>query len=217
MANLDRSRSFVRPVSSTGQLLRKHFWIWPLTAAVVLGGGLVLHSIIEGVMRSRMAQELQTLLDADVEAVHLLFQAHQSLALIAAKQPEIRALARDFASLRDFSPAALLRSVKLNELRDELSPWLKRYEYEGFAVFNPDGIIVAASRVTLLGRRFPGKDGEFVASALAGRATVSRPYPSVVMLNDLDGRERVGVPTMFVAAPVLGDDGRVVAALGFRM
>ena len=168
-------------------------------------------------MRTQMASELRTLLDADVEAVRILFRAHQALALIAAHDPEIRSLALDLAASKDVGPEALLRSARLGELHAELGPWIERDEYDGFAVFNPDGIIVAASRATLLGKRYAGDDGEFIATVLAGRATVSRPFPSTVMLTDLDGRERVGVPTMFVAAPIRGDDGRVVAALGFRM
>jgi hypothetical protein len=193
-------------------------WAWPLVAAVMLAGvGFVLRSTVEGVMRSQMADELRTLLDADVQALRLLFRAHEALALIAAHDPEIRSLALQLAASRDVDPATLSHSARLRELLAELGPWIDREEYDGFAVFNPDGIVVAASRATLLGKRFPQGDGEFVATALAGQATVSRPFPSVVMLTDLDGRERVGVPTMFVAAPIRGDDGRVVAALGFRM
>ena len=41
--------------------------------------------------------------------------------------------------------------------------------------------------------------------------------PSEVLLPDIDGKERLGLPTMFVLAPIKGDDGRVLAALGFRM
>ncbi len=218
MTTPDRSRIFVRALSSTGQVFRKPLWIWLPTAAVLLAGaGVVLRSTVEGVMRSQVAGELRTLLDADVEAVRLLFRAHQELALIAAHDPEIRSLARELAASEDVDPAALLRSAGGVRIYAELGPWVERDEYDGFAVFNPEGVIVAASRPTLLGRRYTGDDGQFVATALAGRATVSRPFPSMVMLTDLDGRDRVGVPTMFVAAPVRGDDGRVVAALGFRM
>ena len=38
-----------------------------------------------------------------------------------------------------------------------------------------------------------------------------------MLLPDVDGKERLGLPTMFVLAPIKGDDGRVLAALGFRM
>ena len=218
MVSLDRSKSLVRPLSSTGQILRKQVWIWPLIAAVILAGiGLVLRSTVEGVMRSQMANELRTLLNADVEAVRILFQAHQELALIATSDPEIRPLALRLASSIDVDPEALLRSPEVNRIYAELGPWIERDEYDGFALFNPDGIIVAATRATLLGKRYVGPESEFVETALEGRATVSRPFASIVMLADLDGQERVGVPTMFVAAPVGDDDGRVVAALGFRM
>ena len=38
-----------------------------------------------------------------------------------------------------------------------------------------------------------------------------------MLLPDIDGKERIGLPTMFVFAPIKDDAGRVIAALGFRM
>ena len=44
-----------------------------------------------------------------------------------------------------------------------------------------------------------------------------RRRPSEVLLLDVDGKERLGLPTMFVLGPIRGDDDRVLGALGFRM
>ena len=68
------------------------------------------------------------------------------------------------------------------------------------------------------GRRIRRREEiECLETVFAGRPTVSRPRPSEVLLPDVDGKERLGLPTMFVLAPIQGDDGRVLAALGFRM
>ena len=67
-------------------------------------------------------------------------------------------------------------------------------------------------------RRTAGREEiECLGAVFAGRATVSRPRPSEVLLPDVDGKERLGLPTMFVLAPIRDDDGQVIAALGFRM
>jgi hypothetical protein len=123
-------------------------------------------------MRSLLDGELRTLLDADVEVVRILFRAHQAPALIAAQDPEVRSLARELPASRDVGPAALLRSAEVGQLHAELGPWIERGEHDGFAVFNPDGVIVAASRATLLGKRFPADDAGFAATAPAGRGSL---------------------------------------------
>ena len=94
---------------------------------------------------------------------------------------------------------------------------MERYEYDGFVLIDKDGLIVAAKRDALIGTSEPAEAADFVAQALAGRATVSRPFPSVAMIPDLDGTVRAGVPTMFAAAPIRGEDGQAVAVLGLRM
>ena len=213
-------RSVSRLLTATSLLLTRQLWIWPLIAALVLGVvGVWLRGTIEGVMKAQMADVLRAVRDADVKALLLQFEAHKALALIAADEPEVWSLVREIAANRETAvdPADLLRSPKLAELRSALKPWMERYEYDGFVVFNPEGTIVAATRDTLIGKQYPKEDAEFVATALAGKATVSRPFPSRAALVDLDGKERVGIPTMLVVAPIRGGDGRVVAALGLRV
>ena len=68
-----------------------------------------------------------------------------------------------------------------------------------------------------VGGRASREEVECLDAVFAGRATVARPRPSEVPLPDVDGKERLGLPTMFVLAPIKGDDGQVIAALGFRM
>ena len=79
------------------------------------------------------------------------------------------------------------------------------------------GIASPRGGTSTVGGRAGPEEIECLDAVFAGQATVSRPRPSEVLLPDVDGKERLGLPTMFVLAPIRGDDGQVIAALGFRM
>ncbi len=206
------------PLTGTGRSLGKRIWAWPLIAAAILAiGGFWAQTTIERVMRAQVASELLALRDADVEALHLLFGAHRAIASIAGSDPRVRASVRDLLARRDRDTAALLRSPELAELRAALGPWLGQYEYDGWRILDRQGHGIASSRDLTVGGPAGREEVECLDAVFAGRATVSRPRPCEVLLPDVDGKERLGLPTMFVLAPIRGDDGRVLAALGFRM
>ena len=92
-----------------------------------------------------------------------------------------------------------------------------QYEFDGFRILDRQGRSIASLRDVTVGGSAAREEIECLETVFAGRPTVSRPRPSEVLLPDFDGKERLGLPTMFVLAPIKGDDGRVLAALGFRM
>ena len=155
--------------------------------------------------------------DADVEALQLLFGAHEALTSIAANDPRVRKSVHDLLARGDRDTAALLRSPEQADLREALGPWLGQYEYDGFRILDRQGRSIASWRDVTVGGSAAREEIECLETVFAGRPTVSRPRPSEVLLPDVDGKERLGLPTMFVLAPIQGDDGRVLAALGFRM
>ena len=173
---------------------------------------------IERVMRAQVASELLALRDADVEALQLLFAAHQFVASMAANDARPgRRSARLPCKTVTGTTAVLLRSPELAELRAALAPWMGEYEYDGFRILDRQGHSIASSRDVTVGGAAGREEVECLGAVFEGRATVSRPRPSEVRLLDVDGKERLGLPTMFVLAPIREDDGRVTAALGFRM
>ena len=147
------------------------------------------------------ASELLALRDADVEALQLLFDAHEFIASIAASDPRVRHSVRDLLARRDRDTAALLRSPELTELRAALGPWLGQYEYDGLRILDRQGHSIASSRDVTVGGPAGREEVECLDAVFAGRATVSRPRPSEVLLPDVDGKERLGLPTMFVLGP----------------
>ncbi len=67
-----RSPSFTRTFSSTKVFLRKQLWVWPVIAAALLGTiGSIVHGIVEDAVKSTMADNLKTILDADVMALRI--------------------------------------------------------------------------------------------------------------------------------------------------
>jgi hypothetical protein len=201
-----------------GQSLGKRLWAWPLFAAAILAiAGFWTRATIERVMRAQVASELLALRDADVEALQLLFAAHQFVASMAANDARVRSSVRRLLASGDRDSAVLLRSPELAELRAALAPWMGEYEYDGFRILDRHGHTIASSRDVTVGGAAGREEVECLGAVFEGRATVSRPRPSEVRLLDVDGKERLGLPTMFVLAPIREDDGRVTAALGFRM
>jgi tRNA A-37 threonylcarbamoyl transferase component Bud32 len=206
------------PLSVTGGSSGKWIWVWPTIAAAVLAiGGLWAHATIRHVMRAQLTSELLAVRDADVAALHLLFEAHQSLASIAANEPRVQAAVSKLVANHRRDPATLFRSPELAELRALLGPWLGRYEYTSFRILERQGYSIASWLDTTVGQPSGQEELECLETVFEGHATVSRPRPSEVPLADVDGNVRLGIPTMFVLAPIRGDDGQVIAALAFRM
>jgi hypothetical protein len=167
------SRSVGRSFTATGMFLKKQLWVWPLIVAVILGAlGVWLRGTVEGVMKAQMAGDLQVILGADVEALRLAFRAHQALAQLSSDDPRVRSLVREMVATPGHDPAELLRSPRLPELRAAPRPWMERYEYDGFILFDPKGRIVAAQRDALIGKIYPAEDAEFIAEAIQGRSGV---------------------------------------------
>jgi eukaryotic-like serine/threonine-protein kinase len=205
-------------LDGVGRSLGKWIWAWPLVAALVLAiAGFWAYVTVEQVMRAQMSSELLALLEADVAALHLLFDAHQAVASIAASDPRVRASVRNLLARGEQDTAALLRAPESTELRAALLPWLGQYEYDGFRILDREGRSIASWRDTTVGGPADREEIECLDAVFAGRATVSRPRPAEVPLPDVDQKERLGLPTMFVFAPIHGADNAIIAALGFRM
>jgi hypothetical protein len=207
-----------RLFSAAGLFLERKLWIRPLIGAVVLVFvSFWVRETIEEVMEAQLKGELQAILSADVEALRLLFLAQEELTSIAAADPRVRALARELVAAAGPVTADRPRSPALAELRAALRPWVRDYEFTGFEVVDPRLRLAASDREELIGLEFNRGATDAAERALAGRATVSRPFASRVTLPDADGVSRAGTPAMYALAPIRGEDGRVFAALGLRM
>ena len=219
--------SLGRSMSRTKLLLKKQLWIWPIVAVVLLAIiGYAVSSSIQQTMEDNLRSELQTLLSVERSMLEKWFKVQESSALTLANNQEIRKtvvqlLAANADSKLKSDPAATSPSERdLSELHariaKELEPGMSAHDFVGFVLADKQLQIVAATTLDLIGRTVPQYEN-FLTRTLAGRQTVSAPFPSVVILKDAMGRVRTGAPTMFVCAPVRDDNLQVVAVLALRI
>ena len=131
------ARGQSRWLSGARRLLAKRMWALPLVAAVILAvAGFSAHTTIERVMRAQVASELLALRDADVEALQLLFGAHEALTSVAANNPRVRKSVHDLLARGDRDTAALLRrpSKPIFERRSRLGWASMNMTASGFSI-----------------------------------------------------------------------------------
>ncbi len=216
-----RSSSVASVLTRTQGFLRTQLWIWPLVAALVLAFiGVWLRVKMEGATKQQIAGTLQTILNANTEALRSWSVAMKSDAEDAAADDRVSELVASLIQQAKSSPqvqATLLMSPQLDALRTHLKPILERRGFNGFVVLDTNFTVIAAMRDQLVGMQKPPGNAEALSSCLAGKSLVTQPFPSVQMLQDQQGNLRVGVPTMFAAAPIRSTDGQVIAILGLRI
>ena len=216
-----RSSSVASVLMLTRGFLRTQLWVWPLIAALVLVFiGVWLRVKMEGATKQQIADTLQTILNANTEALRSWSVTMKSEAEDLAEDGRVRELVAGLIQQTKSSKqvqAALLTAPQLSALRAHLKPVLERRGFDGFIVLDTNFLVVASMRDQLVGMQRPPGNAEALASCLAGKSLVTQPFPSVAMLPDQQGNLRVGVPTMFAAAPIRSADGQAIAILGLRI
>ncbi len=213
-----RSSSYL---ARTQGFLRTQLWVWPLVAAVLLAFvAVTLRLKMESAMKQQIASNLQVILNANAEALRAWSATVKSDAENLADEEPLRALV--VGLLPKTAPgtpvtAQLLAAPELAAMRSHLNPWLDRRGYAGFVVLDTNCLVMASRRDQLVGMVSPPGYAEQFSNCLAGRALVTKPFPSLAMLLDAKGKLRAGVPTMFAAAPVRSADGKIIAVLGLRI
>jgi hypothetical protein len=215
------TRSALRSAVFAGLLLRKQLWIWPIVAAILLGAcAWWVSRSVEDAMRQRRISELNTILDADVAALRVWMIEQARDAELIAKDEQLLPDVQKLLSARTVGAdlaRTLLQLPAQDALRARLKPSLELVGYWGFLLVSPDSIVLAADHDAPVGRTLPGYQKEFFEQVLTGKASVSRPFRSVLLLTDEHGEPKASLPTMFAAAPLRDAQGQVVAVLALRI
>ncbi len=198
------------------QALSRHLWVWPLVGAVFLSlVGVWVYNRVEGTTKAELASRLQTLRDADIAALRLLFSEQEADARSFAADVRIQAAIMDLAAMaqdHEHSPADLTNSASAALLQLYLKPLLDAQNYLDYVAVGADKRILGSPHRRLVGRLAPPGYKQFVERALAGQPAVSRPFAREASVS-----QRAEGPTMFVAAPVSSTNGAIIAVLGLRL
>ncbi|MEK6236631.1 MAG: cache domain-containing protein, partial [Planctomycetales bacterium] len=209
-ASLDVSQSF----TTTDVLRKRQRWLW--TAAVLVSlcllGGWTQWTV-QSYLAKSIQEELVTILQADMEALEIWFDAQRDNAVVVSSTPDVRAevlaLAELAASGADVE--TLKNSEPLQRLEALLVPALKAYDYDGFGVLDPTGRLIGSQHRGLVGHRMDRDRMHYIYTLQDGDPVVTVPFLGPA--PDASGKT---TPMMFTAAPIRVD-GKFVVALGFRI
>src|ERR1035437_5957211 len=203
-------------VTRAPRVLLKHLWAAPLLAAVVFSlVGLWVRSRVDETTRAELATRLQTVLQADINALRLWFTEREYDVKSFASDLRMQVAIAELAALaRDSNATALVltNSAAARTLYSHLQPLLEEQNYLSYVVVSPDKRILASTQPQVVGTRAPRSYDLFLNKALDGELAASRPFA-----RRLDLSQPVEGPTMFVAAPVKSMNGAVMAVLSLRM
>jgi tRNA A-37 threonylcarbamoyl transferase component Bud32 len=216
-----RTSSVASVLIFTRGFFKTQLWVWPLIAALVLGIiGVWLRAKMEDATKQQIADMLQTILNANTEALHSWSGAMKADAENLASDDRLDELVASLIQQAKSSAqvqAMLLTAPELSALRARLKPMIERRGFSGFVVLDTNFLVVASGHDSLVGMQSPAGYTEQFAASLTGKTLITLPFPSVALLPDGQGHLRVGVPTMFAVAPIRSTNGQVIAMLGLRI
>jgi eukaryotic-like serine/threonine-protein kinase len=208
-------------LQATGQFLRRQLWAWPIIAAILLGLiGWWVSASVDDAMRDQRRAALSTILDAEVTSVRVWIKEQEINAGFIAGDDALQPAVAQLLAVAVDSPEAarmLLQSPAQKTARTRIERGTRQCGYHGFMLVGPGGLVLASDHDIVVGKTLGVERREFFEQVLAGRAAVSRPYRSGLMLADEHGRLRANLPSMWTAAPVRDQLGKPLAALGLRI
>jgi signal transduction histidine kinase len=164
-------------------------------------------------------RNLQDTLEAVVSVSHegLLLWAEDQKADVAswAQSPPLRQAVKAQLNLSR-SGNALKASPVAERIRQLLQPVVQLHGHTGFLVLAPDGTVIAADPEAAGTTTLRMLDPALLEGALRGAPQLSFPLSGMIS-TARDDRPRLEQPSLFVAAPIRGDKGSVIAVLVFRL
>ncbi len=198
--------------------LQKKLFVFTFISIVMLGfAAWVIQNRIASEVRTEVAQSLSTVLGTTHHAVKFWLKEHKAAAKLFAHTADVQQAAEQLLATSR-NPASLRAARAQARLRTWFQPLQKATGYQGYFIIGPDNINLASSRDQNVGvKNLLITQNKFLKRAWSGETAVSLPDKSDVLLPDEDGRLREDLPTMFVGAPILDEDSRVIAVFVLRI
>lgn len=173
---------------------------------------------VEKQMRSDVGDSLQVVLRTVQESLRFWIK-HRKEEIISKASHEIVLKATKELLAVPRNQEALLAHPAQSDLRAFFRPYLDENNDLGIFVIPPDHISVASMRdvnvgvINLIAEQRP----DMLARVFKGETLLVPPIRSDVPLPNSEGKMIHGYPTMFMATPLRGEDGSVIAVLTIRI
>ncbi len=173
---------------------------------------------IEDQTRADLTDSLKTVLRTTHSALHIWEFERKADVVTWASSNEFQTLVKELLKVPR-SREALINATAQARLRALLESKLRVYDYSGYFIIDPDFINIGSMRDANLGNtNLLDGQGDFLIRIFDGETLISHPLASdVPLISAYSGKLAKGEPTMFVVAPILDEEGEIIAALGFRL
>ena len=173
---------------------------------------------VEQQFRQDMGANLNTVLNTSQESMHAWLVGHRLRIESVANAPALPGLVEALSNVPR-TAEALRRSSAQADLRAFFEPYRAQLKDKGFFIITRDGMNVGSMRDANLGTKnlIAMERPVYIDRVFRGETVLIPPIQSDVPLPDLSGEMRSGLATMFMAAPIMAADGKVVAALTLRL
>lgn len=184
-----------------------------MAGAVVLAGvAVMISNSVTDTMRRELEKSLNTVLVATHNALTTWSSQHQELAAIAAASPRLAEFS-EVLSAGDRQRETLLAAPVQDQIWPLFSMLHEMKGYIGYTIVSRDNIVLSALDEDLVGRSsLLGRQPHFLEATGSGNTAISRP-----MLLDNQPSDSDDGAVMIVGAPILGEDGKVIAVLVFHI
>jgi hypothetical protein len=174
---------------------------------------------IEESLHQIYASQLQTILDADVTALKVWIKNEKDFVKSWANDAQLRKRIQELVTIGHkfpSSPEKLLNAQPLSDLQKELKAVGMDNDFIGFAVIDRTGLILAANKKDpYVGKHLSPPFMSLLARVFQGEVVIEKPYLKSTLVDGLKVEEDRAV--LMTAAPVLNENGTIIAALVFTI
>ena len=173
---------------------------------------------VEQQFRQDMGANLNTVLNTSRESMHAWLDGHRLRIESVTNAPALPGLVEALLNVPR-TAEALRRSSAQADLRAFFEPYREQLKDKGFFIITHEGMNVGSMRDANLGTKnlIAMERPVYIDRVFRGETVLIPPIQSDVPLPDLSGEMRSRLATMFMAAPIMAEDGKVVAALTLRL
>jgi len=177
---------------------------------------------IENAMREQRVADLTAMVNASVSALEIWMDEQRINVQLVAADDRLREPVSELLRLSDGTDDAernLIQSNAQGVLRRRLMPQLKLDGYVGYFLVSPEGVVLAADQDSPIGKSLMGYRKQIFDDALNAKnqSTVSKPFPSPLLLEDENGELRANLPSMYAVGVIRDEANKPLASLGLRI
>ncbi len=170
-------------------------------------------------IEANLSEQLKAFAATTHKALKLWADDRKTDARFIIERPDVKALIKELLTMPP-EKEHLSTCKTMKELRDIFGFYLTEHQDLGFFLISPDHINIASMHNENLGEKnIISKHGNYLKDVFNGQARLVLPVKSDMPLPvpEKGGELRENEPTMFVAVPVFGKGGKVIAAFAIRI